>query len=247
CGVPVTVAQEAVRIVESVQWCSAGVLARELRIETAASRSLLEALESDGHLMRYPRMLPSGYDGAWLPEEETSEEPLILWHLRHPEGKALAKARIGPGASLCRRKSPCRFRGPRPRGQQRPLRGRTRSSASHSTGGRERHRCNGASAGTFLVNGMWQGTWQIRDQSMRIQPFIKLRRADGDALLTEAAQLCAFVAPQARYDIVLENRSFLAGFAVRGAYDASHLRVPPWKPVVARSHSCGSPPGRSRG
>lgn len=53
---------------------------------------------------------------------------------------------------------------------------------------------------------MWQGTWQIRDQSLRIQPFIKLRPADRDALLTEAAQLCAFVAPHAKHDIILENR-----------------------------------------
>ena len=65
---------------------------------------------------------------------------------------------------------------------------------------------NGATAGTFLVDGMWQGTWQIRDQSLRIQPFIKLRPADRDALLTEAAQLCAFVAPHAKHDIILENR-----------------------------------------
>jgi hypothetical protein len=27
---------------------------------------------------------------------------------------------------------------------------------------------NGATAGTFLVDGMWQGTWQIRDQTPRI-------------------------------------------------------------------------------
>jgi hypothetical protein len=60
---------------------------------------------------------------------------------------------------------------------------------------------NGATAGTFLVDGMWQGSWQIRDQTLRIQPFTKLRRADREALLTEAAQLCAFVAPQAKYDI----------------------------------------------
>ena len=64
---------------------------------------------------------------------------------------------------------------------------------------------NGATAGTFLVDGMWQGTWQIRDQTLRIQPFTKLRPADRDALLTEAAQLCAFVAPHAKHDIILEK------------------------------------------
>lgn len=99
CGVPAAVAREAVRIVESVQWCSAGVLARELRIDITASRCLLQALESDGRLTRYPGMLPSGHDGAWLPGEEASEEPLVLWHLRYPDGKALAKARIGPAVT----------------------------------------------------------------------------------------------------------------------------------------------------
>jgi hypothetical protein len=64
---------------------------------------------------------------------------------------------------------------------------------------------NGAAAGTFLVDGMWQGTWQIRDQSLRIQPFTRLRRADCDALLAEAARLRAFVDPQAKHDILLED------------------------------------------
>jgi hypothetical protein len=64
---------------------------------------------------------------------------------------------------------------------------------------------NGATAGTYLVDGMWQGTWQIRGQSLRIQPFTKLRPADRDALLTEATQLRAFVAPRAEHDIILEK------------------------------------------
>jgi hypothetical protein len=63
----------------------------------------------------------------------------------------------------------------------------------------------GGTAGTFLVDGMWQGTWQIRDETLRIQPFTKLRRADRDALLTEAAQLGAFVAPHAKHDVILEK------------------------------------------
>jgi hypothetical protein len=64
---------------------------------------------------------------------------------------------------------------------------------------------NGATAGTFLLDGIWQGTWQIRDQTLRIQPFIKLRPADREALLTEAAQLRAFVVPRAKHDIILEK------------------------------------------
>lgn len=64
---------------------------------------------------------------------------------------------------------------------------------------------NGATAGTLLIDGMWQGTWLIRDRTLRIQPFTELRRADRDALLTEAARLCAFVAPRAENDIVLDK------------------------------------------
>jgi len=64
---------------------------------------------------------------------------------------------------------------------------------------------NGATAGTFLVDGRWQGTWQIRDQTLRIQPFTTLRRDNRDALLTEAAKLCSFLAPRATYDIILNN------------------------------------------
>ncbi len=62
---------------------------------------------------------------------------------------------------------------------------------------------NGASAGTFLVDGWWQGTWQIGDRTLRIEPFARLRRTDRDALLAEAERLCAFIAPQTDYDIVL--------------------------------------------
>jgi hypothetical protein len=61
----------------------------------------------------------------------------------------------------------------------------------------------GATGGTFLIDGMWQGTWHIRDQALRIQPFIQLRRTDRDVLLTEAAHLLAFAAPHAEYDIIL--------------------------------------------
>ena len=62
---------------------------------------------------------------------------------------------------------------------------------------------NGATTGTFLIDGRWQGTWQIRGQALHIQPFTELHRADRDGLLTEAAQLCAFVVPQASHGIVL--------------------------------------------
>jgi hypothetical protein len=64
---------------------------------------------------------------------------------------------------------------------------------------------NGATSGTYLIDGTWQGTWHIQDQSLHVQPFTKLRGADRDALLTEAAQLRAFIAPCAKDDIVLEK------------------------------------------
>jgi hypothetical protein len=62
---------------------------------------------------------------------------------------------------------------------------------------------NGASIGTFLIDGMWQGTWQIRSQTLHIQPFTTLPRTDRDALLSEAAHLCSFLAPHAPHGIVL--------------------------------------------
>jgi hypothetical protein len=64
---------------------------------------------------------------------------------------------------------------------------------------------HGATVGTFLVDGTWQGTWQVRNESLRIEPFTKLRRADRDALLTEATRLCAFLAPQTKYDLILNE------------------------------------------
>jgi hypothetical protein len=63
---------------------------------------------------------------------------------------------------------------------------------------------NGASAGTFLIDGMWQGTWRIRDRTLHLAPFTTLVPADRDALLTEAARLCAFVAPGAAYDLEVD-------------------------------------------
>ena len=65
---------------------------------------------------------------------------------------------------------------------------------------------NGATTGTFLVNGMWHGTWQVRDQTLHIQPFTKVRAADLDGLLGEATQLCAFLGPQAGHGPVLDEQ-----------------------------------------
>jgi Winged helix DNA-binding domain len=64
---------------------------------------------------------------------------------------------------------------------------------------------NGATGGTFLIDGRWQGSWQLRDQKLRIRPFVELRPADRDALLAEAAGLCAFVAPGTTADVILDH------------------------------------------
>jgi hypothetical protein len=53
---------------------------------------------------------------------------------------------------------------------------------------------NGATVGTFLVDGRWQGTWRVTGTSLHIEPFTRLRRADRDALLAEATRLSAFLA-----------------------------------------------------
>ena len=64
---------------------------------------------------------------------------------------------------------------------------------------------NGATGGTFLIDGLWQGSWQLRDQKLRIRPFVELRPADRDTLLAEAAGLCAFIAPATAPDVVLDH------------------------------------------
>ena len=64
---------------------------------------------------------------------------------------------------------------------------------------------NGASVGTLLIDGLWQGSWQLRDQTLRILPYVRLGQANRDALLAEAARLCAFAAPHAAHDIMLDE------------------------------------------
>jgi hypothetical protein len=57
---------------------------------------------------------------------------------------------------------------------------------------------NGAATGTVLLDGWWQGTWQVRDQALYIQLFTEPGPADRDALLAEAGQLCTFLGLDAR-------------------------------------------------
>jgi hypothetical protein len=45
---------------------------------------------------------------------------------------------------------------------------------------------NGATGGTFLIDGVWSGTWATRDGEVELTPFGRLSRADKDQLETEA-------------------------------------------------------------
>jgi len=53
---------------------------------------------------------------------------------------------------------------------------------------------NGATSGTFLVDGIWEGTWQLRDRRLALRPY---RKIDLDPLLAEATALCSWLAPGA--------------------------------------------------
>jgi hypothetical protein len=66
---------------------------------------------------------------------------------------------------------------------------------------------NGASMGTFLVDGMYAGTWRITRSrgraTLSIHPFEALRRDDRDGLELEGARLLAFAAGGFDPDIVV--------------------------------------------
>ena len=51
---------------------------------------------------------------------------------------------------------------------------------------------NGATSGTFLVDGLWEGTWQLRDGRLTLCPY---RKIDLDLLVAEAEALCSLLAP----------------------------------------------------
>lgn len=95
CGFPAVQAGYAARTVDAWQWCSAGVVGRELQVSQQEAHALLLALEGGEYLTRHTGRLAAGHDGAWLPEEENGIEPLLLWHLTSLHGMQLAKAHIG--------------------------------------------------------------------------------------------------------------------------------------------------------
>jgi Winged helix DNA-binding domain len=65
---------------------------------------------------------------------------------------------------------------------------------------------NGANVGTFLVDGSWQGTWQVRDHVLRLQPFTALRQEDRDELVAEANLLGSFLDPEGTVGVVIEEQ-----------------------------------------
>ena len=95
---------------------------------------------------------------------------------------------------------------------------------------------DGATAGTFLVDGVWQGSWQIRDQPLRIQPITKLRRTGREALLTEAAQSCASLPPKRSTTSSSTNRRSLAGSSVV-ADPPRHAAVPALRDRCPHRHT----------
>lgn len=63
---------------------------------------------------------------------------------------------------------------------------------------------NGATVGTFLVDGTWRGTWRIRNHRLHVQPFLPLRPGVREDVLAEAVSLLAFVEPHSSADIVID-------------------------------------------
>lgn len=63
---------------------------------------------------------------------------------------------------------------------------------------------NGATVGTFLVDGVWRGTWRIRDHRLHVQPFVRLHPPIRDDVVAEAAGLLAFVEPDTSPDVIVD-------------------------------------------
>jgi hypothetical protein len=56
---------------------------------------------------------------------------------------------------------------------------------------------NGSTQGTLLIDGHWNGTWQIGKGTLDIRPFVPLSPADIDAITAEGAGLLAFAGVEA--------------------------------------------------
>jgi len=63
---------------------------------------------------------------------------------------------------------------------------------------------NGATTGTVLIDGLWQGTWRLHRRVLTINPVTPIPYAESESMLTEAERLTAFLSPGATCDIVVE-------------------------------------------
>ena len=63
CGFPAVQAGYAARAVDAWQWCSAGVIARELQVSRQDASALLVAMEGGGYLIRHTGQLAADDDG----------------------------------------------------------------------------------------------------------------------------------------------------------------------------------------
>ncbi|MCU7725561.1 winged helix DNA-binding domain-containing protein [Actinoplanes sp. KI2] len=64
---------------------------------------------------------------------------------------------------------------------------------------------NGATSGTFLIDGVWRGTWSVRDSAVHVEPFGRLPAGDRDPLLDEAARLATLVVGPDGGEVVLDR------------------------------------------
>jgi hypothetical protein len=51
---------------------------------------------------------------------------------------------------------------------------------------------NGGTAGTFLLDGFFAGTWRIEEANLHVKPFVPVPRRDADQLASEGARLLSF-------------------------------------------------------
>jgi predicted nucleotidyltransferase len=95
-GQPVSLVRDVACRIAVAQYCSAGIVSRDLSVPLGDTKALLQRFCDEELVSVYYGTLPASHRGEWLPEEEG--ESLRLFHLTD-DGKRLAKAKIGPSLS----------------------------------------------------------------------------------------------------------------------------------------------------
>jgi hypothetical protein len=95
-GHRIDLVRDAARRIDRAQWCSAGIVSRDLPVALRDAEQLLWIFHEQGLVDVYYGMLPASHSGEWLPEE--AGDSLRLFHLTN-DGKRLAKAKLGPPLS----------------------------------------------------------------------------------------------------------------------------------------------------